>query len=475
MAALDLCPVEMLQQIFSSLSCSDLRAVCQTSSSLCSVAQPLLYSSIELTWKESQTPPIAPLLSTLLRKPDLAAHVKTLKMDGDAFLGPDIWYSRQPPKISIAREHLAEFTACIDAMQLPNGHEWVQTLKQGTVDALNALLVSRLPNLSSLHLESGIVKESHFLGEMLTFALCEPEQKGRLPTFQQLRRVHFFPALSGYSWLMPGNTKDVLALLYLPSLEHLHARLDSPLYFSWPSASGTPPACNSLTSMKLTGVREGPLGHLLRATKRLDVLEWEWWYDPHAHDLRPKHLIHRNSTDLIDLDQITADLSHVKSTLRSLSISVACGEDDNGALPDLTIQGSLDALRDFGRLTHLEVPLILLVGFTRHGRDRLDICFPVGLESLTINDDGYPCPGYDWPDFIVLPLIEAWLAHWRKWTPRLRKLTWLLKVTDEDWGPVERDQLRDACFSAGVAVEIIRWQDEMPRFRNPGTMTINPR
>jgi hypothetical protein len=31
----------------------------------------------------------------------------------------------------------------------------------------------------------------------------------------------------------------------------------------------------------------------------------------------------------------------------------------------------------------------------------------VGLELLTINDDGSICDDYDWPDCIIMPLIEA--------------------------------------------------------------------
>ncbi|KAK4452715.1 hypothetical protein QBC34DRAFT_377210 [Podospora aff. communis PSN243] len=468
MATLDMLPVETLQQIFLSLSSTDLRALCRTNSSLCNVAQPLLYSSVELTWKESHklawkeshTPPIAPLLSTLPRRPDLAGNVKKLKMDGDAFVG-DWFLSRQPPKISIAEEHSIEFTTYIDDLQLPNRDDWVAALQQGTMGVLVALVVSRLQNLSSLHLESGVIKESRFLGEMLAFALCEPEHNGKIPTFERLSDVTFLPALPGDGWVMPGNTKDALTLFYLPNLKSLNARLDNPMHFTWP-ASGAPPACDNLTSMKVSGIREGrPLDHLLRATQYLEALDWELWYDPIAHENQHRH--HRYSTTVIDLDHIAAGLSHVRATLRSLRISVACGQNDYGDYPDLNVQGSLDGLRSFQTLTHLEIPLILLIGTRRDERDRLDTCFPADLEYLTINDDGWHYGDYDLPDVVVFPLIEAWLARWATWTPRLRKFTWLLNITDEDWGPAEREQLRNACLLTGMDVEIIRREPDFPR------------
>ncbi|KAK5659313.1 hypothetical protein OQA88_1406 [Cercophora sp. LCS_1] len=252
------------------------------------------------------------------------------------------------------------------------------------MDALIALLISRLSNLSVLHLEPSVAKESRILGEMLISTLCVGPQPSdnNLPTFSRLRNVIFLPSLPGWSWrgwMMPGNTKDMLAFLYPPNLEHLHVRLDNPLSFSWPAAAAPP--CNNLTSMKLSGIREGPLGQLLRATKRLQVLDWEWWYDPHAdHDRDEDGEAQRINTPLVALDQIAADLGRVRSQ--------SPVERTTMGFSDIEIQGPLDGLRSFDRLAHLEVPLVLLIEFTRHGQDRLDTCFPVGLESVTINDDG---------------------------------------------------------------------------------------
>ncbi|KAK4442625.1 hypothetical protein QBC34DRAFT_480019 [Podospora aff. communis PSN243] len=430
MAPLDSLPMEMLWQIFSSVPSTDLCALARSNRYCSTAAQSMLYTSIDLRLEKvklrgeetrTDAPQIAPLLSTLLRRLDLAAQVGEFK------------------------DHLTQFIAYIDTMELPNNHEWIEALKQGSMDAVITLLVSRLPNLSLIHLASGAAEESRFLGEMFASALCG-QPTGNLPTFPRLRSLTFIPISSGRGRRLSRNTKDVLAFLYLPGLEHLHTRIESPLCFSWPSDGVAPPACN-LTSMKLTGIREGPLGHLLRATKYLETLEWESLYDPHANSTH-------DGTTSVYLNQFMTDLSHVKTTLRSLRISIDWRSDHFYMWPTLIIQGSLDGLRDFEQLTHLEVPMVFLVGIAHGSRpgDRLETGLPVGLESLIINDDGSRYNNYDWPDLCILPMVTSWLARWRTWTPLLRKSTW--QIFNDDWASAEVRQLRDAHLSAGLAVEI---------------------
>jgi hypothetical protein len=214
-----------------------------------SVAQPMLYTSIGLRWEETRAPPIAPLLSTLLRRSDLAAQVDELKMDGDAFWGPGPWDSRQPPKIRMAEEHLTEFTACIDAMQHPHRREWIEAPEQGTMDALIALLVSRLPNLSSTHLESGAAKKATFSERcsLQPFAASPPAV---CPRFHDCEKQPFSLPCLATAGGCQKTQKTFSHCFYLPGLEYLHARLDSPFYLSWPAGGVTPPCNSQFTTLK---------------------------------------------------------------------------------------------------------------------------------------------------------------------------------------------------------------------------------
>lgn len=108
MANLVACPVEILMQIMGGLSSSDLSNLCRTNSHLFSIAQPLAHRSIRLIWRGSHAPPIAPLLTILLRRPERAALVQNLSIDGDGVYSPRDGETRRPPSVPLAKPRSVE-------------------------------------------------------------------------------------------------------------------------------------------------------------------------------------------------------------------------------------------------------------------------------------------------------------------------------------------------------------------------------
>jgi len=86
---------------------------------------------------------------------------------------------------------------------------------------------------------------------------------------------------------------------------------------------------------------------------------------------------------------------------------------------------------------------------------RQEVWLPANVETLTIIDDPrVVIDVYTWTAEDVLPLVEAWLQLWRTWTPLLKRVTWLLKGTDHQWGTTNLAELRRMFAVAEVALEI---------------------
>lgn len=58
---------------------------------------------------------------------------------------------------------------------------------------------------------------------------------------------------------------------------------------------------------------EGHLGQVLSTTRNLRKLKWDWYF---RRDLQDEYV-----TDIIDLDQIAAGLSHVQNFLTDLTLT----------------------------------------------------------------------------------------------------------------------------------------------------------
>lgn len=450
MVSLASCPTELLQLFFKSLSSAELRAVCLVSRGLRNLVEPLLYSTIHWEWLEDlRPPPVGLLLRSILERPELATHIRSLSLTGHTFYLPH--FRGTVPKIPRPGHELDTYIDSVRNSGVPYGDLWVYHLVLGTMDAFVALLVSLLSNLTTLQLGPNFAKETQLLGMVLRSALHEKRCSGQA-FFPYLREVSLKMGVDTYRDHSYKNTKDVLPFLYLPDVRHLSLSIENPSLFVWPI--GAPPSPSSLTSLDLTLVRETHLGTLLSVTKGLEILRWDWYHNPALQDPynRPN----------IDLAQIAAALSNVRGSLKELTISADC---DLGwaasQLPQLTISGSLDDLSGFRSLKKLSIPLPFLLGFSPDTSNRLKAIVPRHLEHLTITDDLRLHEEYLWDDHALLETLQNWLEGEETSDSSLRSICLLLRETDDEWGPTKRAELQDLCARVGTEVEIVKLLEDL--------------
>ncbi|KAE8343186.1 hypothetical protein BDV24DRAFT_149808 [Aspergillus arachidicola] len=457
-------PPETLHMMFAPLSPSDLNAVCLTHRNWRFVAEPLLYARVEWTWTNSQNPPIAQFLRSIVHRPELASLVHVVILNGDCFESSLRDYQNKSPKLPVTEAVLDELVKCIERIHISCGEQWIQELRAGTMDAFTTLLLSRLPNLRRLYLGVNFARESSIMGMMLRSALCQESQCSHLHSFthlQDVSAVYPGPGIGIRKYTDVRNTADVLPLFYLPSVERIWTLVDNPATFVWPGQY--PPNPSRLTSLNLTMLREGHLGQVLSVTRGLRKLQWDWYYRPDIKD----HVVR----DIIDLDQIAADLSHVQETLTDLTITAGsdCSEAD-AERPEVTFSGSFKTFSGLHLIEKLEVPIPFLLGFSSSAPNvvGLEEALPENIQWLTLTDD--LCLQYEWEweweTEHLLGALRSWLQDWRKSTPRLkgfRLLTRIFKV--QDWDTEMIQGLRDIGAQTGIHIDIIeeppKWAGKM--------------
>lgn len=453
-------PDDVLLLILPSLSSADLYNMCLTHSTLRFLAEPFLYSGFEWTWTQDQAPPIVSLLYSILRCPQHGNYVRSAVLNGDTFERGPLHYKRPSPKIPAPEgAELGELVECISRLNVPYSKQWIEELRAGTMDAYVALLLSQLPGLRVLRLDKDFMRESKLVSMLIRSAVFREElgEGSHVPSFEHLQEVsalYYRPGVDIREYTDARNTNDVLPLFYLPSVERVTTLIDNPRTFSWPVAH--PPNPSKLSSLDLTLMREGHLGQILSVAKGLRILRWDWFYRPDLED--------RFVTDIIDLDQIGADVSHVRETLTELAISATVDKARaDPEFPPLTVKGAHSvAFHQLHVLRKLQVPLpILMGGFAPSGSNakRLVEALPRNIEELTITDGLYLQEEYEWQDVHLLDALSLWWLGegWKRCTPQLKRFHLLLKLTAiGQWHPDMRQQLRDLGVQAGIQVKITK-------------------
>lgn len=446
------------------LSPSEHRALGLVNKKCRALAEPFLYSRIQWTWLAPQPPAaFVQFLRRVLARPQLAAHITHLHLDGDTFRYQG--FGMTNPKIPISSAELDEPVAFIRRTGVPFGDLWVQELRQGTIDAFVALLLAQSPNLKCLYLGHNFTQHSALIGKVLRSTVCEAVEY-HLPTFRQLREVYFLLADSEDEARdkKVKNTADILPFFYLPNLKHLSASIENPDSFTWPAAC--PPVQTKLKSLDLSRIREDYLRELLSVTPNLETLRWHWYFDSGVED--------RFVTQILDLDRLAAAISHVRDTLSELTLSaeVSIGGSDP-FYPAVKLEGSLHAMAQFGGLKKLQIPWPLLAGFEKDTTKRLRDFVPKNIESLVITDDlrlqnedkmDRSLPEWEWTHSTIVDVLQSWLKDWKTCTPHLRRISLVISVLlyePDDWSTKLTHQLRDLSTQTGVHVELINVTDEM--------------
>ena len=133
----------------------------------------------------------------------------------------------------------------MDKTHLSYSGTWIEELRQGTLDAYLAILISQLPHLQRLHLGPCFSIEVDLTSLILRSILCGSRSDSRIPgvhtTLHQLYAVTFDRCSSSYENRAIRNTANVFPFFYLPSLNKMSITIHDPLVpiFPWPTSSTT--------------------------------------------------------------------------------------------------------------------------------------------------------------------------------------------------------------------------------------------
>lgn len=445
--------MDVVRQILGCLVQVDLRSVCLVHPSLRLLAEPLLYSAVELAYYKSKPHLITLLVRSILRRPELAAHIRTLSLQGGD--PPDQNWKGKVARSPVHEADLHEAVSLVAGTRLPYRDRWIVELRQGTLDAYVALLLLRLPRLQRLHLGPVFFMESELIGLVLRSILHGPRsdwlEVDVSASLRELRTVSLIREVTFGLARANRNTESTLPFFHLPSLEEMMVSIDNPLAPALPWPESQPPLATNLVSLSVGGtMRESHLGQLLAATPCLRLLRWTWCYIPYCVD--------QYNNPVIDLDQLMPALAHVSGTLTELTITGVPLLAYTGPWPSpLRVQGSIRALAGFGQLTKLLIPLVFFTGFSLPAREQLRECLPRNLEELTLTDDMYIDNDINetWNEAGHTGTIAAWLEHVESSTPRLRKLCLVLQACDGEISLEDLDvriEIRELARRAGIDV-----------------------
>ena len=457
------CPIDILLWVLELQSPAELRALCLVNRYFRAIVEPLLYSKIQWTWKHLKNPPpIVPFLRTIISRPELAAHVTNIQLEGRNL--SNFGSGSSCSSIPISGAELDQAIESIQRTGVSYSEFWIKQLRKGVTDALIALLLAQLPNLRQLNIRPVFVQRSTLIGMVLSSAICEPGAY-RLPDFSRLRDVS---ALSRVGWDRARerenvqNTPDFLPFFYVPNIERMAVSIRSSATFKWPTTYLPDPS--RLKSLQLSSIREAHLIHILSVCKSLEKLSWGWYYDYGLDDEFNK--------PIVNLDQISSALSQIPPSLTELKISADIGIGGNDCwYPGISIKGSLHKIADLHYVKKLQIPLAFLVGFVQDTTKLLQDRMPRNVEFLTLTYDlsiqedplGRPhMPEWDWEDWAVLGLLQSWLGVWKSCTPCLRGINLIVDSPEEHigvWDSTMMCQLSDLSTRSGIQLEVMRCED----------------
>ncbi|KAF4460490.1 F-box domain cyclin [Fusarium albosuccineum] len=391
MASLSDCPNEIQLHILRDLVPTtwnnipaSLHSICHVSKRFYSLAQPLLYSDVHLTWEgeDAEDPRIPLLLRTLLERPSLGNYVEHLSLEGDdalALFAPDDWV----PCIDMAAVDMNKVLKFIKSTRISSkdANMWRTAVTEPFLDGAVATLLALLPDLKTLFMGPSFAAQMGVTNWMFHSALS-PERAlnpNQLPTFGQLRSV----TVQNETYEMCEHAYwgcRSLPFFYLPEIERLSLAIHIGCYWS-PS----PPSPSKLTSLELHRLCPPELVKLLSITTGLKKLSWTCCCYPTDDPVMD------DSFDFIDLDNVSEALSKVSGTLEELVFKIDYGTHESSAFEmdadNIDITGSLRGLLTLVHLKKLQVPWVWLMDWSSTSERLSDNFVPESVETLIITLD----------------------------------------------------------------------------------------
>jgi hypothetical protein len=387
-------PPSLLIHILDLLSRKEQHALTRTCRTLSREAAPRLYRELKFaaTGSGSCTRRLALLLRSLLERPNLSSHVNSLRIlgpqlcwnicnpwSGEGSRHVKLWGLDECPTLSKAQLVFASNTLyqfVDDDMQQSQAQ-----FRGRCADALAALILSRLNDLQYLELGEGFLRYSLFLPQLL---------KRTDYLFPRLRHVVLGDkGVDVRTSVAYMDLHLIRPIFYSSSISEFECSMTQPWRFQWNDSK--PPRSNTLTSLTLfrTNISRATLGELLSATPKLRYLHFEHEFvfnaaTPNGSSLSP----------YLGLDELNTALFPVRDTLEECHFilrlgpgSISTTEYPVASVRFPAIQGTLTMLKFMHRLTKVEVPMTMLLGWHPNFAAKLEEVLPHGIVNLTLRDD----------------------------------------------------------------------------------------
>lgn len=343
--------------------------------------------------------PLIPLLRTLLRRPGLTKHMRTIFCLRKISTPTREGEIKKNGHLTLPNPPLEDVIAIVARTSLPYRDTWLQHLEACRQDAYLAFLFTQLPWIQYLQLDDNTYLKSDLVRAVLGSLLFQSETV-ELPPFAlpgsllNLRRVEVHrKAMDCRDWeiLATQHIRNAcdLSFFRLPLAKELILNLDlMDVKDVWAGAGIPPPPADGtkIEKIQLEGPRETHLAHLFSFTHRLRSFHWMWcWY--YTQDPRGMHL--PCNTPTIALDLLIPVLRLVRDTLTELNIHATT--DDTCGITRPRITGSTGGLSSLLALRKLTIPFCFLTGLEVPIEDIMAVAksLPRNLEILTLRTDLY--------------------------------------------------------------------------------------
>jgi hypothetical protein len=384
---------ELLLYITGNLEKEDVINLSTTCKYLHSVLEPEIYQTISWTWhhsKKTDSRPIHALLRNLLHTPKRASWVKNVSFQ-------EIGYGRKPLLGSkqLSDEEIRSIQRLLENAEVADTEEWMSDVRDGSVDAVLALILMQLHNLKSLTIDLFLRHDDDLayttpdrsrIGQALRHAMSAPASASiaRLTSLEQLEWPSAnFPG--PMCFLRPMDMFYVLPLFGLPALKRFSVKIDQRPSGSAPQSlkPDMTPLAKHLTILRLrfSSVSFTALEGMLSSAPSLTVLDIECSRDMTS--------LEAGDSWAFDGEALRNALDRCSGTLKS--IRIVCAIDD----PLLDVEMSeffvspLGSLSQLHSLSTAEMCLPLLLGTSDPTAQALWDAVPASLESMVIREDGY--------------------------------------------------------------------------------------
>ncbi|RBR26389.1 uncharacterized protein FIESC28_00794 [Fusarium coffeatum] len=423
-------PQEIQLQVAECLPQNLLGRLSTTCRSLNSLVEPLLYSTIQISWYRVYHAPVLQslgLIRTLLARPELCNYVRSLEFVGEDHIDRDDppWPGEtpEPPRVpvppldrlatTIEATGVEETTAVswinnvlyCDAyayLDVPESRDLytIRKVHEKWADGTMALLLCLLPNLAKFSASINWTEDSRTLEAIFLLYVCPTTEDRPFPDLQSLEDVSIASTIETDPNLDPKNTAEALSAFYLPKLRSLSVSIGNPIQFAWPGPSSPDPAF--LTSLDIYRLRECYLAPILSVAKGLKRLRYDWHHRPDLDE-------HVN-IDTVMLDTMAEAFLEVSDTLEELHVTawvapaMSQGEYEP---PDITFRNTLAQISRMKKLKTLHVPWSFLIGWNILSKAKnIGHTFPTTLQHLILTRDLMGARRRENPDKAMVSALE---------------------------------------------------------------------